>query len=215
MIKHIVLWKLKNSNDKQENMESIIRMLTALVGKVDGLTSVELGKSFALSGDYDLMLCSCHTDSMALTMYQNHPEHVKCKGFIGSVTEKRLAFDYYYDVRNTAALTDEQAAAMKANSNPISVTTVAAVPLSDTKVPSEKKADFFSRQTADGNETAGAADAIKDAVGEDKKPASEPITAPPVFTPAAPAKPAVHQVHRKLLPTTHRSIRFPPRMQLS
>ena len=42
MVKHIVLWKIKDSADKQQNIDRMIEMLTSLVGKIDGLVSVEM-----------------------------------------------------------------------------------------------------------------------------------------------------------------------------
>ncbi|MBQ7102235.1 MAG: Dabb family protein, partial [Clostridia bacterium] len=57
MVTHIVFWNVRNDEKKQENMEHMKEILTALVGKVDGLLSAEVGFSFNPKG-YDLALYS-------------------------------------------------------------------------------------------------------------------------------------------------------------
>ena len=43
MVKHIVFWNVRNDDQKKHNMEEMKKRLTALVGKVDGLISAEVG----------------------------------------------------------------------------------------------------------------------------------------------------------------------------
>lgn len=97
MVKHIVFWKVKDSNDKQKNIDRMIEMLTNLVGKIDGLVSVEMGYNFNASSDYDVVLYAALKNAAALKYYQNHPEHIKCKEFIGNITDSRVAADYFYE----------------------------------------------------------------------------------------------------------------------
>ena len=97
MVKHIVFWKIKDSNDKQQNIDHMIDMLTNLVGKIDGLVSVEMGYNFNTSSDYDVVLYAALKNAAALKYYQNHPEHIKCKDFIEKITEARVAADYFYE----------------------------------------------------------------------------------------------------------------------
>ena len=56
MVKHIVLWKLKDDPDKQQNIDLMIEMLKALVGQVEGLVSIEMGYDFNPASDYDVAL---------------------------------------------------------------------------------------------------------------------------------------------------------------
>ena len=97
MVKHIVLWKLKDDPDKQQNIDRMIEMLKALVGQVEGLVSIEMGYNFNPASDYDVALYATLKTPAALRHYQNHPAHVKCKEFIGMVTVSRAAVDYFYD----------------------------------------------------------------------------------------------------------------------
>ncbi len=94
MLRHIVFWKVKDDEDKEKNMDLIVRMLYSLDGKIKGLESVELGYSLDKSSEYDISLCAGFKSPAALKYYQNHPEHLRCKDFISKVTEKRISFDF-------------------------------------------------------------------------------------------------------------------------
>ena len=99
MIKHIVFWKLKDNDQKQQNIDRMINMLTSLVGKIDGLVGMEAGYNFNTSSDsdYDVVLYATFKNPTALKYYQNHPEHLKCKEFISQVTVSRTAADYFFE----------------------------------------------------------------------------------------------------------------------
>ncbi|HPJ38988.1 MAG TPA: Dabb family protein, partial [Spirochaetota bacterium] len=52
MVKHIVLWKLKeqaHGKSKKENAETIKSMLENLNGKIPGMISIEVGFDFSCS----------------------------------------------------------------------------------------------------------------------------------------------------------------------
>ena len=53
MVTHIDFWNVKDDEKKQDNMQHMKEILTALVGKVDGLLSAEVGFNFNPKG-YDL-----------------------------------------------------------------------------------------------------------------------------------------------------------------
>ena len=76
-----------------ENAYEIRRQLEALVGKVPGLLSAEVGFSFT-DGLYDVCLVTALTDLEALSGYQEHPEHRKVKEFVCSVVADRACCDY-------------------------------------------------------------------------------------------------------------------------
>ena len=61
MIKHIVMWKLKDEahgNDKATNAKLIKEKLEALSGKIDGLLKIEVGIDFLGGGNFDVALYS-------------------------------------------------------------------------------------------------------------------------------------------------------------
>ena len=102
MVKHIVFWKVKDNAEKQQNIDRMIDMLKSLVGKIEGLISVEVGYNFNHSSDYDVVLYASFTNPSALKYYQNHPEHLKCKDFISQVTVDRTCADYFFESNMTA-----------------------------------------------------------------------------------------------------------------
>lgn len=97
MIKHIVMWKLKDTahgNDKTTNAQLVKEKLEALEGKIEGLVSIEAGVDVLGKGNYDIVLNSVVKDMEALDFYQNHPLHQAILPFIREAVEMRCAVDY-------------------------------------------------------------------------------------------------------------------------
>lgn len=97
MIKHIVMWKLKDEahgNDKATNAGLIKEKLEALSGKIDGLLKIEVGIDFPGGGNFDVVLYSELSSKEALDTYQNHPLHQAVLPFIREAVMDRKAVDY-------------------------------------------------------------------------------------------------------------------------
>jgi quinol monooxygenase YgiN len=98
MIKHIVMWKLKESaegGDRQANAAKMKSMLDACANLVPGILKLEVGLARpGLEATYDVVLYSEFADKAALDAYQNHPEHVALKPFFGAVRDARQCIDY-------------------------------------------------------------------------------------------------------------------------
>ena len=98
MIKHIVMWKLKDTahgNDKATNAKLIKEKLESLRGKVIGMSVIEVGSDFSNTpASFDVALYSEFENQAALDGYQIHPEHVAMKAFIGEATSGRQLVDY-------------------------------------------------------------------------------------------------------------------------
>ncbi len=95
MIRHIVMWRLKDfaeGNEKKANALIMKQMLEALNGKIDGLIKAEAGLNFT-DGGYDVCLYSELESKEALDYYQGHPEHVVVKEFVGKVVSDRAVCD--------------------------------------------------------------------------------------------------------------------------
>lgn len=90
MIKHIVLWRLKNKAD----VARIKQELEGMRGKIPGLLSLEVGVNFAEGSPADLGLYSEFEDRAALEEYGDHPVHVPVKQFIGPRVLERWVLDY-------------------------------------------------------------------------------------------------------------------------
>jgi hypothetical protein len=98
MIKHIVMFKLKESADgleKAENIKRIKSKLEALPEKIEEIKFFEVGVNFSDAGvAYDLVLSSEFESKEALYSYQKHPEHVKVADYVHRVCENRIVADY-------------------------------------------------------------------------------------------------------------------------
>ena len=98
MIKHVILWKLKESLSESEKAEAKInakRELEALVGNVPGLLSLTLVTEGLASSNADMMLDCALESEDALKGYQVHPLHVAAaNGFVCPFAEIRLCMDY-------------------------------------------------------------------------------------------------------------------------
>ncbi|MYN45736.1 Dabb family protein [Pseudoduganella sp. FT93W] len=98
MIKHIVMWKLKEhaeGADRATNAARMKAMLDACAGIVPGILKLEaVVAQPGLEATYDVLLYSEFADQAALDAYQHHPQHVALKPFFGAVREARQCMDY-------------------------------------------------------------------------------------------------------------------------
>lgn len=99
MLKHIVMWKLKDYAEgasKAENAVKIKEMLNSLVGRIPEIKALEVGININTSEQaYDAVLYTEFEDDKALETYQNHPEHKKVSEFVGKVRLGRAVADYF------------------------------------------------------------------------------------------------------------------------
>jgi GR25 family glycosyltransferase involved in LPS biosynthesis len=98
MVKHIVMWRLKehaHGNDLQTNAYLIKEKLEGLRGKISGMIAIEVGIDFSRSDSaYDVVLYSEFVDREALRVYQINPEHQALIPFIGEASKDRRVVDY-------------------------------------------------------------------------------------------------------------------------
>ncbi|MCM0754844.1 Dabb family protein [Desulfovibrio aminophilus] len=98
MIKHIVMWTLKEEalgKSGAENAAEMKRMLETLEGKIPGLLHLEVGTDvFNASPAWQVVLYSEFATRADLAAYQPHPEHQKCVQFISQVVSGRGVLDY-------------------------------------------------------------------------------------------------------------------------
>ena len=98
MIKHIVVWRLKepvHGNDKRTTALLIKEKLEALRGKIPGLLKIEVGIDFsATESSADVALYSEFVSREALDAYQAHPAHKAVMPFAGEARAERRMVDY-------------------------------------------------------------------------------------------------------------------------
>lgn len=95
MVKHIILWKLKEDANTESVKQGIKQSLEALAGKIEGLLEIKV-ESFPLpTSNCDVMLYSVFEDEAALKAYATHPEHVRAADtMVCPYTAERSCFDF-------------------------------------------------------------------------------------------------------------------------
>ena len=79
MVRHVILWQLKeeyNDEEKRKIKAGIKEGLEGLVGKVPGLVEVHVHTEGLASSNADLMLDAVLENEEALKGYAVHPEHL-------------------------------------------------------------------------------------------------------------------------------------------
>lgn len=98
MIKHIVMWRLKDSADgasKQENAKNLKNYLEALKDKIREIRHIEVGINISGSdAASDVVLYSEFDSIEDLEAYQKHPEHQKIVSFVNEIRSERRVVDY-------------------------------------------------------------------------------------------------------------------------
>ena len=100
MLKHVVMWRLKESAEgrtKAENALYIKEILELLPYKIKEIKNLEVGINVLNAPpSYDLVLIVGFANMLDLQAYQAHPEHVKVADYILKVRDTRAVVDYEY-----------------------------------------------------------------------------------------------------------------------
>ncbi len=98
MIKHIILWQLKDeysTEEKAKIKQEIKTGLEGLKGKIPGLKEIRVQTECLPSSTAELMLDSCFEDEAALKGYSVHPEHVRvADSKVRPFTKTRSCLDF-------------------------------------------------------------------------------------------------------------------------
>ena len=95
MVKHIILWKLKNEHNNTEVKQGIKNSLEGLIGRIPGLVEIKVQTESLASSNADVMLYSVFESEEALKGYATHPDHVfVADTYVRPFTETRLCLDF-------------------------------------------------------------------------------------------------------------------------
>ncbi len=98
MVKHIVMWKLKDfaeGANKIENADKMKLLLESLKEKISEIVSIEVGINFnPFDSAYDVVLYSEFKSEADLEAYQKYPEHLKVSDFVMKIRKQRVMVDY-------------------------------------------------------------------------------------------------------------------------
>ena len=93
MVKHIVLFTVREGEDKDAVAALAASVLEPLVGKIPGLLSLEVKRCFA---GCDFVLISELESRDALNFYAPHPLHEEAKSQFFHLLGSRMAADYEF-----------------------------------------------------------------------------------------------------------------------
>ncbi|MFC5523404.1 Dabb family protein [Polaromonas jejuensis] len=91
MIKHIVMWRLKDAADAphfKAQLDSCRELVPGMLGFEVAIRTADL------EANCDVVLYSVFQDSAALAAYQNHPHHQHISRGLGALRETRSVLDY-------------------------------------------------------------------------------------------------------------------------
>lgn len=98
MVKHIVVWRLKDSvhgNTREQNAQIIKSKLESLSGKTPGMVKIEVGVNYSKTADSaDIVLYSEFETKSDLDSHQVHPEHKAIMPFVAGARSERRMVDY-------------------------------------------------------------------------------------------------------------------------
>jgi hypothetical protein len=99
MVKHVILWQLKDELTAEEKVTVKAEMkdaLEGLAGKIPGLLDVKVyTEGLESSKNAEVMLDTTFTDEEALKSYAVHPEHVAvADGKVRPFTKYRACLDF-------------------------------------------------------------------------------------------------------------------------
>jgi len=98
MVKHVILWKLKEEYTEEQKKEikaGIKAGLEGLKGQIPGLLEIKVNTEGLASSNVDLMLDSTFEDEASLKGYAVHPAHVAvADGKVRPFTASRSCLDY-------------------------------------------------------------------------------------------------------------------------
>lgn len=95
MVKHIILWKLKDEHNNDSVKNGIKSGLEGLLGVIPGLTEIKVQTESLGSSTASVMLYSVFESPEALKNYSKNPAHVEVANTrVRPFVETRLCLDF-------------------------------------------------------------------------------------------------------------------------
>lgn len=97
MIRHIVMWKLKDFGQteiKALNAAKLKDELYHLKNEIVQIKALKVGINLNTENEYDVVL-ECEFDNLTdLATYQKHPAHLRVVDFLKTIRDLKAAVDY-------------------------------------------------------------------------------------------------------------------------
>lgn len=99
MVRHIVLFKLKNTLSKEEKLKVMSDFkvaIEALPAKIPVIRRIEVGLNMNPDEAFDIALNGEFDTLDDVNLYASHPDHVAAAGLLKEVKESRACVDYEF-----------------------------------------------------------------------------------------------------------------------
>jgi hypothetical protein len=98
MVRHVVMWKVKDSQNKSLDIQKLKKALEGLADKIKEIVDLEVGVDFSKKPQAraDIVLISSFNTTADLKAYQEHPAHLEVVKMVRSLTTERRLVDYNF-----------------------------------------------------------------------------------------------------------------------
>lgn len=99
MVKHIVMFQLKDTLSKEEKLDVMNRFkaaIEALPAKIEVIRKVFVGLNINEAEQWDICLESEFDTLDDVKFYATHPDHVEAAGILKEAKQNRACVDYEY-----------------------------------------------------------------------------------------------------------------------
>ncbi len=96
MIKHFVMWQIKDDLNKDETTFEMKKKLEKLKNVIPQILQLEVGIDIIKNpySNFDIMIETHFKNFEDLKTYQEHPEHLKVVEYVKKVVKNRACVDY-------------------------------------------------------------------------------------------------------------------------
>lgn len=97
MIRHIVVWRVKDGPDRQRTLDTIRERLLGLKSVITEIRKLDVGVNITPGPDASDVLLYSEFDSPGdLAAYQRHPEHVRFVEFMAPLKLEKRVLDHVF-----------------------------------------------------------------------------------------------------------------------
>ncbi len=99
MLKHIVCWKIckdGTKEDRQKVVEEFAKKTAYLQTIIPQIKEAKVGSNINEGDVFHVCIDSVFNNTEELEQYINHPEHLKVREYMNSVSYDKTVFDYYF-----------------------------------------------------------------------------------------------------------------------
>lgn len=97
MIRHVVMWSIKDEITGEEKMQAVLKMkemIEALKPVIKEIIECEVGINANPNEKFDISINTVFENFETLKIYNDHPAHQEVVKYVRSIVNQRCAIDY-------------------------------------------------------------------------------------------------------------------------